>query len=170
MGSATKNGIAVYNLLNGEVVPDRFITIPPQHIGRDKIVTLDAGTKPAGTAPAYPAGLAVLSSSKGDRLLVADNLSDNVILIDVTSGRILKSFDVSTSKYVPAGYPYTVIVNRAGTKAWVSLWNASSVAELDLAKGRVNRRIQLCQPPDPVAPATHPPATLLNRSQNTPSV
>jgi DNA-binding beta-propeller fold protein YncE len=167
MGSATKNGIAVYKLLNGEVVPDRFIRIPPQHIARDKIVTLDAGTKPAGTAPAYPAGFAVLSSPKGDRLLVADNLSDNVILIDVASGRILKSFDVSTSKYVPTAYPYTVIVNRAATKAWVSLWNASSVAELDIRKGTVNRRIELWQPSDPVAPGTHPTAMLLSRSEYT---
>jgi DNA-binding beta-propeller fold protein YncE len=167
MGSAAKNGIAVYKLLDGEVAPDRFITIPSQRIAREKIVTLDAGTKPAGTAPAYPAGFAVLNSRKGDRLLVADNLSDNVILIDVTSGRILKSFDVSTSKYVPAAYPYTVIVNRADTKAWVSLWNASSVAELDLAKGTVTRRIQLWQPSDPVAPGTHPTAMLLNRSEDT---
>ena len=50
----------------------------------------------AGTAPAYPAGFAVLGSPESDRLLVADNLSDNVILLEVTSGRILKSFDVST--------------------------------------------------------------------------
>jgi len=102
MSSAANNGISVYKLLDGDVAPDRFITIPPQRVARGKIVTLDVGSKPAGTAPAYPAGFAVLSSRKDDRLLVADNLADNVILIDVASGRILKSFDVSTSKYVPA--------------------------------------------------------------------
>ena len=167
MASATKNGIAVYKLLNGEIVPDRFITIPPQRIARGKVVVLDSGTERAGTAPAYPAGFAVLNSREGDRLLVADNVSDNVILLDLTSGRALKSFDVSDSKYVPAAYPYTVIVNRTATKAWVSLWNASSVAELDLAKGKVKRRIELWQPSDPVAPGTHPTAMLLNRSEDT---
>lgn len=167
MGSATKNGIAVYRVSNGAVAPERFIEIPPQPVARKKVVTLDVGTKPAGTAPAYPAGFSVLGSSLGDRLLVADNLSDNVVLIDVTSGRILKSFDVSTSKYVPAAYPYTVIVNRDATKAWVSLWNASSVVELDLAKGSVNRRIQLWRPSDPLEPGTHPTAMLLNRSEDT---
>jgi len=167
MGSAANNGIAVYTVLNGEVRPYRFVRIPPQPIKRDKIVILDTGTKPAGTAPAYPAGFAVLTSPEGDRLLVADNLSDNVILIDVTSDRILKSFDVSNSKYVPAAYPYTVVVNRANTKAWVSLWNASSVIELDLAKGAAGRRIELWKPSDPVAPGTHPTAMLLNRNEDT---
>ena len=109
----------------------------------------------------------MLSSSEGDRLLVANNLSDNVILLDVASGRIVKSFDVSTSKYIPAAYPYTVIANRAGTKAWVSLWNGSAVAELDIRKGKVTRRIPLWRPADPVAPGSHPTAMLLNHGEDT---
>ena len=80
--------------------------------------------------------------------------------------RFCKSFDVSTSKYVPAAYPYTVVANNAGTKAWVSLWNDSAVAELDLEKGKVRRRIELWRPSDPVAPGTHPTAMLLNRSED----
>lgn len=166
MGSAEKNGIAVYRFRAGKVLPERFIDIPAQRVGRRKVVTLDIGNHPKGTASAYPAGFAVLRSSQGDRLLIADNLSDNAILLDVASGRILQSFDVSTSKYIPAAYPYTVIANRAGTKAWVSLWNASAVAELDLRKGRVTRRIQLWRPTDPVAPGTHPTAMLLSPSED----
>jgi DNA-binding beta-propeller fold protein YncE len=162
MGSAAQNGIAVYKFANGEVAPERFITIPAQRMAPGKTITLDTGQNPPGTAPAYPAGFAVLSSSNGDRLLIANNLSDNAILLDVASGRVLKSFDVSTSKYIPAAYPYTVIANRAGTKAWVSLWNASAVAEVDLKKGRVKRRIELWRPADPVAPGSHPTAMVLN--------
>jgi hypothetical protein len=79
----------------------------------------------------------------------------------------LKSFDISTSKYIPAAYPYTVIANRARTKAWVSLWNDSAVAELDLGKGKVTRRIELWRSVDPVAPGTHPTTMLLNRSEDT---
>jgi DNA-binding beta-propeller fold protein YncE len=167
MGSAAENGIAVYKFADGEVAPERFIAIPAQRIARGKTVILDTGNNPAGTAPAYPAGLAVLSSNKGDRLLVANNLSDNVILLDVASGRILKSFDVSTSKYIPAAFPYTVVANRTGTKAWVSLWNDSAVAELDLNTGKVKRRIELWHPADPIVPGTHPTAMLLNRSEDT---
>jgi DNA-binding beta-propeller fold protein YncE len=166
MASITENGIAVYGVAEGRVAPERFIAIPPQQLAPEKKLTFDAGKNPAGTAPPYPAGLAVLTSAQGDRLLVANNLSDNVVLLDAASGRILKSFDVSISKYVPAAYPYTVVANRAGTKAWVSLWNDSAVAELDITKRKVTRRIELWRPSDPVAPGTHPTAMLLNRSED----
>src|SRR5271155_2584009 len=109
MASIAENGIAVYGFAEGQVTPERFIGIAPQRLAEGKKVTFDAGKSPAGTAPPYPAGLAVLTSAQGDRLLVANNLSDNVVLLDAASGRILQSFDVSISKYVPAAYPYTVI-------------------------------------------------------------
>ncbi|HKW31406.1 MAG TPA: hypothetical protein VJN92_00260 [Candidatus Acidoferrum sp.] len=167
MASGSQNGIAVYKFERGEVLPERFIKIPAQRIPRGKTVTLDVRSNPVGTAPAYPAGFAVLNSAEGDRLLVANNLSDNVVLLDVASERIVKSFDVSTSRLVPAAYPYTVIANRAGTKAWTSLWNSSAVAELDLKKGKVTRRIELWRPSDFVEPGSHPTAMLLNRSEDT---
>lgn len=167
MGSATENGVAVYSFSDGKVIPERFITIPAQRVSPGKTVILDSGTTPPGTAPAYPAGLVVLGSKKGDRLLIADNLSDNVILLDVPSGRILKSFDLSTNKYVPAVYPHAVIANRSHTKAWVSLWNDSTVAELDLKKGKLKRRIELWRPSNPVEAGTHPTAMVLNRSEDT---
>jgi DNA-binding beta-propeller fold protein YncE len=166
MASTSQSGIAVYGFAQGQVTPERFITIPPQRLAQGKKLTFDTDKNPHGTAPPYPAGLAVLNSAQGERLLVANNLSDNVVLLDAASGRILQSFDVSVSKYVPAAYPYTVVANHAGTKAWVSLWNDSAVAELDIEKGKVRRRIELWRPPDPVAPGTHPTAMLLNRSED----
>ena len=166
MASTSQNGIAVYGFAQGQVTPERFITIPPQRLAQGKKVTFDTDKTPPGTTPPYPAGLAVLNSAEGGRLLVANDLSDNVVLLDVASGRILQSFDVSISKYVPAAYPYTVVANHAGTKAWVSLWNDSAVAELDIEKGKVRRRIELWCRPDPVAPGTHPTAMLLNRSED----
>jgi DNA-binding beta-propeller fold protein YncE len=166
MASITENGIAVYKFEGGQVTPERFIRIPAQRLASGKTLTNDTGQTPAGTAPPYPAGFAVLPSASGDRLLIANNLSDNVVLLDVTSGQILKSFDVSVSKYIPTAYPYTVIANKAGTKAWVSLWNDSAVAELNLRKGKVTRRIELWRPSDPVAAGTHPTAMLLSRSED----
>jgi DNA-binding beta-propeller fold protein YncE len=166
MSSIKENGIAVYKFADGQVAPERFISIPAQRLPRGKKVTYDIGQNPAGTAPPYPAGFSVLGSASGDRLLVANNLSDNVILLDVASDHVLKSFDVSIGKYIPTAYPYTVVVNRAGTKAWVSLWNDSAVAELDLRKGKVVRRIKLWHPSDPVAPGGHPTAMLLTRSED----
>ena len=166
MGSITKGGIAIYRFKDGTVTPERFIDIPPQPLGQGKTLTFDAVNAPAGTAPAYPAGLAVMSSAGGDQLLISNNLSDNVIQLDVTTGRILRSFDVSAGRYIPSVYPYTVIANKSGTRAWVSLWNDSAVAELDLEKGNVARRIELWRPSGPVTPGTHPTTMLLNRSED----
>ncbi len=101
-----------------------------------------------------------------DRLLVADNLSDNVVLLDVTSGKVLQRFDLSTSDLVPSSYPYTVVATRDGRRAWCSLWNASRIAELDLTSGKVVRWIKLQEPDDPIAPGSHPTAMLLSPEEN----
>jgi len=148
---STGNGIAIYKFADGQVAPERFIKIAPQRLAEGKEVAIGQRKTPAGTAVPYPAGLAVLPGSKGDRLLIANNLSDNVVLLDVSSGNIEKSFDLSRSRYVPSTYPYTVIANKAGTKAWVSLWNASAVAELNLETEKVTRWIDLAKPSDPIA-------------------
>jgi len=164
--TSTGNGIAAYQFADGQVTPERFIKIPPQKLAEGKEVAYGLRKTPAGTAIPYPAGFAVLPGTKGDRLLVANNLSDNVVLLDVASGKILKSFDVSRSRYVPAAYPYTVIVNKAGTKAWVSLWNASAVAELNLETGKAERWITLDRQSDPNAPGSHPTAMLLSSHED----
>ena len=97
-----------------------------------------------------------------DKLLVANNLSDNVVLIDSADGRVLKQFDLSTHEMIPSSFPYTVVASRDGRRAWCSLWNASRVAELDLEKGTVTRWIPLLEPKDPTAPGSHPTALLLS--------
>lgn len=164
MSSTAESGIAVYGFAEGIVTPERFIVMPTQKAPRGKKVTFFE-TAAAGTISSYPAGFAVLARESGDQLLVANNLSDNVVLLDVSSGKILRTFDLSTSRYVPAAYPYTVIANRAGSSAWVSLWNGSSVVELDVNKGKVVRRIALWRPADPAAPGTHPTSIILSRNE-----
>jgi DNA-binding beta-propeller fold protein YncE len=166
LSSVTDSGIAVYRFEGGRITPERFIKISAQNLAPGKTVTYAISKPPTGNASAYPAGIAVLASASGDRLLVANNLADNVILIDTASGQILQSFDASISRYVPTAYPYTVVANKSGTKAWVSLWNDSAVAELDLISGKITRRIALWRPSDPVAPGTHPTAMLLTRNED----
>ncbi|MBI3475915.1 MAG: phosphoesterase [Acidobacteria bacterium] len=165
--TSTGNGIAVYKFAAGQVTPDRFIKLAPQKVAAGKQVAVGIRNTPSGTAPSYPAGFAVLHGAKGDRLLIANNLSDNVVLLDVNSGQVLQSFDLSKSKYVPSAYPYTVIANKEGTKAWVSLWNASAVAELNLKTGKVDARYDMFGRTDPVSPSTHPTAMVLSPSGET---
>ena len=163
----TGNGIAVYNFTEGKVAPERFIAIEPQALAAGKKVSIALQKTPLGTAIPYPAGL-VLVSARGnannnkDRLLVANNLSDNVVLLDVATGKVLERFDLSTSDLVPSSYPYTCVVTRDARRAWCSLWNASRVAELDLNSGKVARWIKLKEPADPIAPGSHPTAMLLS--------
>jgi len=160
--TSTGNGIAVYKFADGQVTPERFIKIPPQKLAEGKEVAFSLRKTPAGTALPYPAGFAVLPGAKGDRLLIANNLSDNVVLLDVSSGQIEKSFDLSRSRYVPEAYPYTVIANKAGTKAWVSLWNGSTVAELDIETGEIARWFTVNLGQDPADPGSHPTTMILS--------
>jgi hypothetical protein len=163
----TGNGIAVYSFTNGKVAPERFIAIEPQPLAAAKKVAIALRKTPVGTAIPYPAGLALVSSGGRDHLLVANNLSDNAVLLDVASGKALQHFDLSTNDLVPSSFPYTCVAKKDGRRAWCSLWNASRVAELDLAGGKVFRSIKLQEPEDSIAPGSHPTALLLSPDEKT---
>jgi len=158
------NGIAVYSFNDGKVVPERFIPIAPQPLARGKKVAAGLRKTPPGTAIPYPAGLALISSSGHDKLLVADNLSDNVVLLDTPTGKTLQSFDLSTSDLVPSSYPYTCVATKDGKKAWCSLWNSPQLAELNLTEGKATW-IRLPAAPDPLAPSLHATALLLSPNE-----
>ena len=172
----TGNGIAVYSFKDGKVAPERFIAIAPQSLAPGKKVSIGLQKTAVGTAIPYPAGLALVSAGGHDRFLVADNLSDNAVLLDVATGKILQHFDLSTDELVPSSFPYTCVATRDGKRAWCSLWNASRVAELDLTSGKVVRWIKVnrlgdvlipialptTRPEDPLAPGMHPTALLLS--------
>ncbi len=162
----TGNGIAVYSFAAGKVTPEDFIPIALQTLSVEKkhAVALKA---PAHTAIPYPAGMKIISDGGHDKLLVANNLSDNVVLIDPATEKVLQTFDLGTSNLVPSSYPYTVVASKDGRRAWCSLWNASQVAELDLTSGKVVRWIKLKQPEDPMAPGSHPTAMLLSADGKT---
>ncbi len=166
------NGIAVYSFSAGKVAPERFIPIPLQPLSTEKKLAVGL-TAPPHMSISYPAGMALIIDGGHDKLLIANDLSDNVVLLDPAAGKILKTFDLSTSDLVPAAYPYTCVATRDGRRAWCSLWNASQIAELDLTSGKVVRWIWLQEPfepkspgsrpepRDPLAPSPHPTAILL---------
>jgi DNA-binding beta-propeller fold protein YncE len=162
----TGNGIAVYSFTNGKVAPQRFIPIPLQPMSTEKELAVGLKAPPHMAIP-YPAGMTVISDGGHDKLLIANNLSDNVVLLDPATGKILQTFDLSTSELVPSSYPYTCVATRDGRRAWCSLWNDSQIAELDLTSGKVARRINVRKPDDPVAPGTHPTAMLLSPNEET---
>jgi len=163
----TGNGIAVYSFRDGNVAAERFIKIPPQAIAKGKEVGYALRKTAPGTAIPYPAGLAVIPGKNGssDKLLVADNYSDNIVLLDTADGKILKNIDVSAHEIVPSEFPYTCVASRDGVRAWCSLWNTSKVVMINLELGRVVRSIPLAAPAKPANPGPHPTALLLSADE-----
>jgi DNA-binding beta-propeller fold protein YncE len=158
----TGNGIAIYRFEDGRPTPQRFLKVPLQPVGSKQRSAKISGKTQPGDAVPYPAGLAVVKQGGGETILIADNLSDDAILIDAVSGRIIHRFDLSTHDVVPASYPYTVVATKDGKRGYCSLWNASQVAVLDLERGTVIRRIPLLAPPSPTTAGSHPTAMLLS--------
>ena len=158
---STGNGIAAYTFQNGEVTPERFIPLPPR------------ANIPSGKARrdeykdvTYPAGLSVASNGSGEQLLVACNNSDEALLLNTTDGQVVHRFNLSTFKRIPASLPYAAVTTHDGKCGFVSLWNASAVAELDLTTGRVRGMIPLRKPAAPLEGGSHPTALLLSRDDS----
>jgi DNA-binding beta-propeller fold protein YncE len=165
---ATGNGVVVYSFRAGQIAPQRFLPLPLQRLAPGKTTKLIGGVEGNKGIP-FPADLAVVGPADPslERLLVADNLSDDVLLINPATGVIEKRFDLSESNAVPSTYPIALIVPHHGGRAFVALWNSSEIAELDLQKGTVGRRLALLKPQDPVAPGTHPCAFQLSPDEKT---
>jgi hypothetical protein len=158
---STGNGIAVYAFEDGRVTPERFIPLPPRtNIPGGKI------RRPEFNDVTYPAGLSIGNSAGEERLLVAGNNSDEAILLRTNDGKVVYRFDLSTFKHIPASLPYTTVMSSDGQRGFVSLWNASAVAELDLLSGRLRRLIPVRKPRSPLAGGSHPTALLLSRDNS----
>ena len=146
----TGSGIQVYGFADGKVTRGRVIKTPPQKLAAGRTTKLVGGVEAALGLP-YPEAIAVV----GKNLLVAENLSDDVLLIDPETGRVVTRFDLSETNVVPGTYPVTVAVSRDGKRGFVGLWNASEVVELDIAKGIVGNKLALLKPESAVAPSSH---------------
>jgi hypothetical protein len=168
----TGNGIAVYSFSAGKVAPERFIPIPLQPMSTGKKLAVGLTAPPHMSIP-YPAGMTLITDGGHDKLLIANDLSDNAVLLDPANGKIQQTFDLSgnfdfsTSLLMPSSYPYTCVAARDGRRAWCSLWNASQVAELDLTSGRVVRRIRIASPISALMPGSHPTAMVLGPDEKT---
>src|SRR6202042_2967426 len=133
--------------------------VPLQQLAPGKLQNRIGVALPPGTAIPSPAGIAVRQGAGGsDELLVADNLSDDVLLMDGATGKVLRRFDLSQGNVVPSTYPIAISVNRSGSRAYVALWNGSAVAELDLNNGKVVKQMELLPPNEPTSPSSHPAA------------
>jgi DNA-binding beta-propeller fold protein YncE len=162
----TGSGILVYRFAEGRIEPDRIIHLP--------LETLESGhkTKLIGEVDGnkgvpFPAAIAVIQAKGAEKLLVAENLTDDALLIDAATGKIEHRFDLTESDAVPSTYPVALQLSKDGRRAFVALWNASEIVELDLKKNAVGRRLALLKPASPVKPGTHPCAFALTEDGKT---
>ena len=162
----TGSGIAVYSFTGGKIAPERMIPLPIMQLPKGRTTRLPAGKESDKGVP-YPAAIAVVGATGHEKLLVAENLSDDVVLLDAATGAVEERFDLSESDSVPSTYPIALAVTKDEKRAFVALWNASEIAELDLVHGTVLRKLALLKPSNPVAPGTHPCAFAFSPDQKT---
>ncbi len=158
------SGVVVYGFEAGKITRERMMNLPLIQLAAGRKTMMIGGLAGDKAIP-FPAAIAVLKGTahgQGERLLVAGNLSDDVLLLDAATGEILKRFDVSENEAVPSTYPVGLVVSKDGARAFVALWNASEVVELDLAKGIVGRKLPLLKPVGATAAGTHPCAMELS--------
>src|SRR3981189_563400 len=118
----TGSGVVVYGFDAGKIVRQRMMKIPLQQLAAGRKTMLIGGKEGDKGVP-FPAAIAVLGNAGAEKLLVADNLSDDVLLIDAASGVIEKRFDLSESDAVPSTYPIALAISKNGARAYVALWN-----------------------------------------------
>jgi DNA-binding beta-propeller fold protein YncE len=152
---ATGNGVIVYSFNDGKIAPERLIALPLAQLAPGRTTKL-VGEKEGDKGLPFPAAISVIGLAGQEKLLVAGNLSDDVMLVDAASGAIEKRFDLSETDAVPATYPVALAVTKDESRAYVALWNASEIVELDLKAGTVGRKLALLKPRSAVAPGTHP--------------
>ncbi len=165
----TGSDILVYDCHEGRLTRERIIAIPAQPLAAGRQTHLPLGDASATGVP-YPADLAVLPGATADareHLLVAGNFSDDVLLIDSSSGTVLHRFDLAENNDVPSTYPIALAITADGRRAFVALWNASEVAELDLSHNVVGRKLPLLKPKSPIRPGTHPCALAVSPDAKT---
>jgi DNA-binding beta-propeller fold protein YncE len=149
------SGIIVYGFRDGKITREKMMKIPMQQLASGRKTLLVGGVEGDKGVP-FPAAIAVLREPGAEKLLIAGNLSDDVLLMDAATGAIEKRFDLSETDAVPSTYPVALAVTKDQSRAFVALWNASEVVELDLKKGIVGRKLALLKPTLATAAGTHP--------------
>ena len=159
------SGVAVYEFSNGKLKESDFIRLPPSQRPAQPKTFHDPEEEPTpepATAIPFPSGIAAFEQHGTEMLLVADNLSDEAAIVDVAAKRIIHRVDLGVYRAVPGSYPFAALVTKDGNIAYVSLWNASRVAELDLPSGKLRQMIELRVPARRDAAGSHPTALLLS--------
>lgn len=162
----TGNAVGVYRFTGSGLAAERMIPIPLRDLESGQTQHHGTMDLPLNEAIPAPAGLAVVKGAT-EKLLVANEYSDDVLLLDAATGKLETRFDLAVGPTIPSTYPIAVVASRDGRRAWVALWNGSAVAQLDLRTGKVVQRLPLLPPVRAVDPSSHPMAMTLDKDETT---
>ena len=105
----TGSGVVVYSFTAGKIAPERFIPLPLQQLAPGRTTRL-IDQKDGDKGVPFPAAIGVTWPTGTEKLLVADNLSDDVLLLDSATGAVEHRFDLSESDAVPGTYPVALAI------------------------------------------------------------
>ncbi len=123
-----------------------FDVVHTYGVGTDGSLT-EAGDITIGTRNdnPFPTGLSL--SPDGTRLYVANDLANNVAIVDTASESVTATVGVGA-------FPYTTLASRDGSRVYVSNWGDARVSVIDVASGAMVSTI---------AVGEHPSAMVLGR-------
>jgi DNA-binding beta-propeller fold protein YncE len=165
LGDRTQNGIRIYRVGDRGLAPDGAIQITPAQIPFPK------GLKQNNPSPT-PSGLSVMPDPQNpgeDLIYAALTLSDAAVELSTKTRTVKRVFNLHLNPRhpaLPAEYPYATALCPQERTLYVSLYNGSSVAAVDLSSGegsliQVGRQQEFAS-----APSSHPGHMVCSPSGN----
>ncbi len=155
VGDRNQNGIRIYDVSAEGLAPAGSIQILPSDI------PFPAGIRLNSPAPT-PSGISVRPDPDypgSDLIYAALTLSDAAVEVSTKSGKVRRIFDLHidpSHPAIPAEYPYATALAPDGKTLYVSLYNGSAVAAVDLVSRKVTRLPLGVQQAGPSSPSSHP--------------
>ncbi len=155
LGNRTQNGIRIYKVRDRGLDLSGVIQITPLD------VPLPTGLKLNNPAPT-PSGICVRpdpENSGEDLVYAALTLSDAAVELSTKTGRVRRLFNLHTGSdhpALPSEYPYATAVPPDGKTLYVSLYNGSAIAVVDLLTSQVTSLPVGTQQKGPSSPSSHP--------------
>ena len=142
----TGNGIVVYSFTAGKIAPERFIPLPLQQLAPGHKTHL-IGQRDGDKGIPFPG-----RDCRGGRARIGETAGGRQSFRRCAArrpGQRARSTTALTCRKATRcrrTYPIALAIAPDGQHAYVALWNASEIVELDLAHGTIGRKLALLKP------------------------
>ena len=129
----TGSGIVVYSFTDGKIAPERLIPLPVEQLPRDERPGCPAERK-AIRACLIPAAIAVLGAGRPRKTAGRRESFRRCGAARRSDRRNRKALRSLRERRRALDLSHALAVTKDGKRAFVALWNASEIVELDLAQ------------------------------------